>query len=251
MPSPNHNLNFSPMGFSFRRKDFSIKYRMVRNGQVLYSVPFADIAASRLVMRGEGIVEASYQCGTLIERHGTSDTGFFVLLLDDLIEGGWRRSRYRTGVFQFLGHGIVPVLSMKRRERSWHLTTKRISAILSSPKAPEIVTIPQMQFIAVEGKGDPNQQDGEYQHAMSQLYGIAFTIKMSKMGDHRIDGYYDYVVPPLEGFWWMDVPGGMDYAHKESFRWISCIRIPDFVTQTDVHWAIEEATRKRRRISQE
>jgi hypothetical protein len=144
-------------------------------------------------------------------------------------------SWYRASA-QYEAQGAIMAFDYKKEYRQFYLP----------PKAPEIVTIPQMQFIAVEGKGDPNQQDGEYQYAMSQLYGIAFTIKMSKMGDHRIDGYYDYVVPPLEGFWWMDVPGGMDYAHKESFRWISCIRIPDFVTQTDVHWAIEEATRKKK-----
>ena len=111
---------------------------------------------------------------------------------------------------------------------------------------PGIVTVPPMSFIAVRGQGDPNQEDGEYQAAMQMLYGVAFTIKMSKMGDHRIEGYFDYVVPPLEGFWWQEGVQGIDYAHKEAFQWISVIRLPDFVTQADFDWAVDEATRKKK-----
>lgn len=111
---------------------------------------------------------------------------------------------------------------------------------------PGIVDVPPMNFLAVRGQGDPNQEGGEYQQAMSLLYGIAFTIKMSKMGDHRIEGYFDYVVPPLEGFWWQDGRNGVDYAHKETYQWISLIRLPDFVTKADFEWAVEEATRKKK-----
>ncbi|MBR4163327.1 MAG: GyrI-like domain-containing protein [Solobacterium sp.] len=111
---------------------------------------------------------------------------------------------------------------------------------------PEIITIPKMNFIAVRGKGDPNAEDGDYQKAIGLLYGIAFTIKMSKKTDHRIEGYFDYVVPPLEGFWWQEGIEGIDYAHKELFRWISVIRLPDFVTKEDFAWAVEEATRKKK-----
>ncbi|MGI6174317.1 MAG: GyrI-like domain-containing protein [Christensenellales bacterium] len=111
---------------------------------------------------------------------------------------------------------------------------------------PSIVTVPSVSYIAVRGQGDPNQEGGEYQQAMGLLYGIAFTIKMSKMGDRRIDGYFDYVVPPLEGFWWQDGVIGIDYAHKENFRWISVIRLPDFVTKADFDWAVEEATKKKK-----
>lgn len=115
------------------------------------------------------------------------------------------------------------------------------------PKSrPSIVTVPAMNFVAVRGQGDPNVEDGEYRRAINLLYGIAFTIKMSKKGSHRIDGYFDYVVPPLEGFWWQDGVTGVDYAHKESFKWISAIRLPDFVTKADLDWAIEEATRKKK-----
>ena len=111
---------------------------------------------------------------------------------------------------------------------------------------PSIVTIPGMNYIAVRGKGDPNQEDGEYKQSIHLLYGIAFTIKMSKKGDHSIEGYFDYVVPPLEGFWWQEGVEGIDYAHKEALRWISVIRLPDFVTRADFDWAVGEAGRKKK-----
>lgn len=111
---------------------------------------------------------------------------------------------------------------------------------------PEIVTVPKMNYIAVRGKGNPNEEEGEYKKSIELLYGIAYTIKMSKKGDHKIEGYFDYVVPPLEGFWWQENLDGIDYSHKENFQWISVIRLPDFVTKTDFDWAIEEATRKKK-----
>lgn len=110
---------------------------------------------------------------------------------------------------------------------------------------PSIVDVPPMNFIAVRGKGDPNEEDGEYKKAMNLLYGIAFTIKMSDKGNHHIEGYFDYVVPPLEGFWWQEGVTGIDYRRKADFRWISLIRLPDFVTETDFFWAVEEASRKK------
>lgn len=111
---------------------------------------------------------------------------------------------------------------------------------------PEIVSVPKMNYIAVRGKGNPNVEDGEYKKSIELLYGIAYTIKMSKKGDHKIEGYFDYVVPPLEGFWWQENVDGIDYCHKENFQWISVIRLPDFVTKADFDWAIEEATRKKK-----
>ena len=111
---------------------------------------------------------------------------------------------------------------------------------------PEIVTVPKMNYIAVRGKGNPNEEEGEYKKSIELLYGIAYTIKMSKKGDHKIEGYFDYVVPPLEGFWWQENLDGIDYSHKENFQWISVIRLPDFVTKADFDWAIEEATRKKK-----
>ena len=111
---------------------------------------------------------------------------------------------------------------------------------------PSIVDVPVMNYIAVRGKGDPNLEDGEYKKAIGMLYAIAFTIKMSKKGDHKIDGYFDYVVPPLEGFWWQDGVTGVDYSHKETFNWISVIRLPDFVSRADFDWAVAEATEKKK-----
>ena len=111
---------------------------------------------------------------------------------------------------------------------------------------PGLVTVPPMNYIAVCGHGDPNQEGGEYKQSIGLLYGIAYTIKMSKKGSRQIDGYFDYVVPPLEGFWWQDGVAGIDYAHKESFSWISVIRLPDFVTKADFDWAVGEATRKKK-----
>ena len=115
------------------------------------------------------------------------------------------------------------------------------------PKSkPSIVTVPPMNYIAVRGQGDPNAEGGAYKQAIELLYGIAYTIKMSKKGSRQIEGNFDYVVPPLEGFWWQDSVCGVDYAHKETFQWISVIRLPDFVTKADFNWAIEEATKKKR-----
>lgn len=111
---------------------------------------------------------------------------------------------------------------------------------------PSILTVPKMNYIAVRGKGDPNTEDSEYKRSIGLLYGIAFTIKMSKKGDHRIDGFFDFVVPPLEGFWWQNGINGIDYSHKENFNFISVIRLPDFVTEEDFEWAVEEATKKKK-----
>ena len=111
---------------------------------------------------------------------------------------------------------------------------------------PGIVEIPPMNYLAVRGSGDPNEEGSEYKQSIGLLYGIAFTIKMSKMGDHRINGYFDYVVPPLEGFWWQDGVKGIDYAHKENFQFISVIRLPDFVKKEDFDWAVKEAERKKK-----
>ena len=111
---------------------------------------------------------------------------------------------------------------------------------------PEIVTVPRANYIAVRGKGDPNCDDGEYKAAVAVLYAIAYTIKMSKMGSHRIEGYFDYVVPPLEGFWWQEGIDGVDYSNKSAFCWISIIRLPDFVTREEFAWAAEEASRKKK-----
>ena len=109
-------------------------------------------------------------------------------------------------------------------------------------RTPELVSVPPMTFVAVRGEGDPNVEGGAYKEAVGVLYAIAYTIKMSKLGDHRIDGYYDFVVPPLEGFWWQPGVEGVDFANKATFHWIAAIRLPDFVTPEEFAWP-----RRRRR----
>lgn len=115
------------------------------------------------------------------------------------------------------------------------------------PKSkPSVIEIPKMNYLAVRGKGNPNEENGDYQKTIGALYGIAYTLKMSYKGTHRIDGFFEYVVPPLEGFWWQENTQGMDYHRKEDLQFISVIRLPDFIHQEDVAWAKEEATRKKK-----
>ena len=111
---------------------------------------------------------------------------------------------------------------------------------------PEIVTVPKANYIAVRGTGDPNAAGGAYQAAIGILYTLAYTIKMSYKSDHKIEGFFEYVVPPLEGFWWQEGIRGVDYASKSAFHWISVIRLPDFVTKTDFDWAVETAAKKKK-----
>jgi hypothetical protein len=113
-------------------------------------------------------------------------------------------------------------------------------------RVPEIVDVPKANYIAVRGKGDPNEEGGEYKNAIGVLYAIAYTIKMSYKGSHKIDGFYEYVVPPLEGFWWQDGIDGVDYTDKNAFNWISVIRLPDFVKKSDFEWAADEAAKKKK-----
>ena len=113
-------------------------------------------------------------------------------------------------------------------------------------KKPEIITIPKMNFIAVKGKGNPNEENSEYKKSIELLYAIAYTIKMSYKSPHKIDGFFEYVVPPLEGFWWQENRKGMNYNKKDEMRFISIIRLPDFVTKKDFDWAIKEATKKKK-----
>lgn len=110
---------------------------------------------------------------------------------------------------------------------------------------PEIVNIPSMNYIAVRGQGNPNDPGGAYKQAIGILYAVAYTIKMSRLGKHKIEGYFDYVVPPLEGFWWQEGVKGIDYTSKETFQWISVIRLPEFVTKEVFDWAVAEASAKK------
>lgn len=111
---------------------------------------------------------------------------------------------------------------------------------------PAIVDVPAANYIAVRGKGDPNEEDGAYQQAISVLYFVAYTLKMSYKTDYKIEGFFEYVVPPLEGFWWQEGVLGVDYSDKAGFNWVSVIRVPDFVTRADFDWAVETATKKKK-----
>ena len=111
---------------------------------------------------------------------------------------------------------------------------------------PEIITVPPVNYIAVRGKGNPNEEGGAYQQALGILYAVAYTLKMSYKTDYKMEGFFEYVVPPLEGFWWQDNVEGVDYSDKSSFQWISAIRLPDFVTKKDLDWAKETAEKKKK-----
>lgn len=115
------------------------------------------------------------------------------------------------------------------------------------PKNPGIIEIPEMNYVAVRGTGDPNEENGEYKKAIGLLYGISFTIKMSYKGPYSIEGYFSYVVPPLEGLWWQEGSREcIDYGHKDAFQWITMIRLPDFVKKGDFEWAVKEASAKKK-----
>ena len=123
---------------------------------------------------------------------------------------------------------------------------KEYRAFYLPKNKPELVTVPAANYIAVRGAGDPNEPDGAYQKAIAVLYAVAYTLKMSYKTDYRIRGFYEYVVPPLEGFWEQEGRDGVDYSDKAAFRWISVIRLPDFVTEADLRWAAETAERKKK-----
>lgn len=123
---------------------------------------------------------------------------------------------------------------------------KEYKAFYMPKDKPEILNVPRANYIAVRGTGDPNEPDGAYQKAIGVLYAVAYTLKMSYKTDYKIDGFFEYVVPPLEGFWWQDCADGINYADKASFNWISVIRLPDFVTKKDFEWAVETSAKKKK-----
>ena len=110
----------------------------------------------------------------------------------------------------------------------------------------QIVTMPRMNYVAVRGKGNPNEEGGQYKTAIGVLYSVAYTLKMSYKTDYKIKGFFEYVVPPLEGFWWQDHVEGVDYSNKSAFNWISVIRLPDFITKKDFDWAVDTASKKKK-----
>ncbi|KAE9630662.1 GyrI-like domain-containing protein [Defluviitalea raffinosedens] len=123
---------------------------------------------------------------------------------------------------------------------------KEYKEFYTATNEPKIVAVPKVNYIAVRGKGNPNEEGGAYQQAISILYAVAYTLKMSYKTDYKIEGFFEYVVPPSEGFWWQDNVAGVDYSNKDSFNWISVIRLPDFVTKEDFAWAVETASKKKK-----
>ena len=110
----------------------------------------------------------------------------------------------------------------------------------------QIVDVPKMNYIAVRGAGDPNEENGAYQQAIGILYAVAYTPKMRYKTDYKMEGFFEYLFAPLEGFWWQDDAEGVDYTDKSSFHWISVIRLPDFVSEADFDWAVETAGKKKK-----
>lgn len=135
----------------------------------------------------------------------------------------------------------------EKLEKEEKLDYKKKYKDLYVPKAkPMLIEVPEMVFIQVEGKGDPNTCE-EYKNAMDILYGLSYTIKMSKKSDEKIEGYFEYVVPPLEGLWWVDDAAfdGKNITDKNRFCWISMIRQPEFVTEEVFAWAKESLAKKK------
>lgn len=115
------------------------------------------------------------------------------------------------------------------------------------PKKPTFVDVPPMNYLAVRGRGNPNDENGEYKASIELLYGIAYTLKISYKTDYKIAGFFEYVVPPLEGFWLQDGMPDIDYSQKDHFHFISLIRVPDFIAKEDFDWAVSEATIKKKK----
>lgn len=134
----------------------------------------------------------------------------------------------------------------KGRDRMAFDFKKEYKEFYLPKNTPQLITVPPMNYVAVRGKGNPNEANGEYQQAMGVLYSVAYTLKMSYKTDYQIEGFYQYVVPPLEGFWWQDGKEGIDYNDKSSFQWISAIRLPEFLTEEHLNWAVQTATQKKK-----
>ena len=153
--------------------------------------------------------------------------------------------RLQTGEFLHGSDMNSGLSQSKLRKMAFDFKKEYKEFYLPSEK-PVIVTVPKANYIAVRGKGDPNEEGGAYQQAIGILYAVAYTLKMSYKTDHRIEGFYDYVVPPLEGFWWQEGIDGIDCSDKSTFCWISVIRLPDFITKADFDWAVETASKKKK-----
>ena len=141
---------------------------------------------------------------------------------------------------------VGELLTIDSEKLFFSLLKKEYKEYYRPKNKPEIINIPSFNYIAVRGKGNPNEKDGAYQQAIGVLYAVAYTLKMSYKTEYKIEGFFEYVVPPLEGFWWQDDVDGIDYSNKDAFNWISVIRLPDFITKKDFDWAVETATKKKK-----
>lgn len=142
----------------------------------------------------------------------------------------------KTNILEFVKEIDTMAFDFKKEYKEFYMPKSK----------PQIVDVPRANYIAVRGKGNPNEKGGAYQQAIGVLYAVAYTLKMSYKGDYKIEGFFEYVVPPLEGFWWQDNVEGVDYSDKSTFNWISVLRLPDFVTEKDFAWAVETATKKKK-----
>lgn len=202
----------------------------LNNSCVLFEWHYMDISDERLreniTARNQSLADSA-DCSNFYVDNG---------LLEKCLSQFEEPEPSEVDVWHILQEGVHMAFDYKKEYKEFYMPKNK----------PEIVNIPKMNFIAVRGVGDPNEEGGAYKEAIGLLYAIAFTIKMSKKGSHQIDGYFDYVVPPLEGFWWQEGIDGIDYSRKDEFHWISVIRLPDFVMESDFAWAVEEATRKKK-----
>ncbi len=125
------------------------------------------------------------------------------------------------------------------------LDYKKLYKELYAPgTSPSLIEVPSMKFLMVEGHGNPNDHDGEYKKAVELLYSISYTIKMSCKGSKQ-PGIYDYVVPPLEGLWWMGDDNDYDFSKKDHYCWVSMIRQPDFISEAMFAEALQTVAKKK------
>jgi len=125
---------------------------------------------------------------------------------------------------------------------------KSLSSFMRQKQTPQILIVPPANFVCVRGEGDPNEPSSAYQRAIEVLYAVSYALKMSYKTDCKIDGFFEYIVPPLEGFWRQrgSADGAANYARKSDFSWISAIRLPDFITQENFDWAVRQAASKKK-----
>ncbi|WFA08939.1 GyrI-like domain-containing protein [Tissierella sp. Yu-01] len=122
---------------------------------------------------------------------------------------------------------------------------KKFKELYQPKTEPSVIDVPEMKFIQIDGGGNPNEENGEYQTAVETLYALSYAIKMMPKSGSTPPDYFDYVVPPLEGFWWLADSDEFDYSSKSKFCWTSMIRQPEFVTEEVFTTACEITAKKK------